>query len=343
MEEVHATLPVHPIDIEALRVGDRGRRAEIARQLDAACRDSGFLLVTGHGVPTALCNDVLDGFAAFFDLPLAEKRRFVVADEEANRGYSELGKEALAYSRGEETSPDLFEAFNVGREDATGAYYDRWRPFFAPNVWPDHPPGLRDTWLEYEHAVHGVANLLLEAMALALDLPEGWFVEQCEQAILTTRAINYARATGDQGVARAEADQMRMGAHTDYGVLTVLLADDVPGLEVFRNGAWHAVRTPRGSFVCNIGDMLARWTNDRWTSTLHRVVPPPHDARGPVRRRAIARFLDCPPDLVVECIPSCVGTDRPPRYGAVNAGVWLREKILGGRARQVPDLDEASA
>ena len=74
---------------------------------------------------------------------------------------------------------------------------------------------------------------------------------------------------------------MRMGAHTDYGILTVLLADDVAGLQVFRDGVWHDVSTPRGAFVCNLGDMLARWTNDRWISTLHRVVPPP--AGVPVR------------------------------------------------------------
>jgi isopenicillin N synthase-like dioxygenase len=132
-----------------------------------------------------------------------------------------------------------------------------------------------------------------------------------------------------------------MGAHTDYGIVTILLADDVPGLQVFRHDTWHDVSVPRGSFVCNIGDMLERWTNDRWTSTLHRVVPPPRSLDGPVRRRALARFLDCAPDLVVECIPTCTSTDRPARYEPVNAGTWLREKVLGSRARQMPDLGGA--
>jgi isopenicillin N synthase-like dioxygenase len=289
-------------------------------------------------VPTELCDAVLDRFGGFFDRPLLEKRGFVVADEMANRGYSELGKEGLAYSRGEETPPDLFEAFNVGREDAIGEEYDRGREFYAPNLWPDRPAGLRETWLEYESAVRAVADTLLRAMALALSLPEPWFVERLDHAILTTRAINYARAPG---AADPLPGQTRMGAHTDYGVLTVLLADDVPGLQIFRHGQWHDVEVKRGTFVCNIGDMLEHWTNDRWTSTLHRVVPPPASVDGPVRRRAIARFLDCPPELVVSCIPTCAGPDNPARYEPVAAGVWLREKVLSSRGRRRPDLGEA--
>ncbi len=338
MTEVRATLPVHPVDLEPFRLGDPDDRLAVAAALDAALRDSGFLVVSGHGVPTRLCGDVLDAFAAFFDRPLEEKRRFVVADQMANRGYSELGKEGLAYSRGEETPPDLFEAFNVGREDATGPEYEHSREFYAPNLWPDRPVGLSETWAEYETAVRGVSDTLLRAMALALALPEEWFVSRLERAILTTRAINYERAPGAPD---PRPGQTRMGAHTDYGVLTILLADDVPGLQVFRSGQWHDVEVLPGSFVCNIGDMLEHWTNDRWTSTLHRVLPPPASVAGPVRRRSVARFLDCPPDLVVSCIPTCAGADHPARYEPVEAGVWLREKVLSGRGRRTPDLGEA--
>jgi isopenicillin N synthase-like dioxygenase len=330
-----ATLPVHPLDLEPFRLGGAAERADVAARLDDACRDSGFLCVTGHGVPQAVCDDLLDAWGTFFDQPLAEKLRWVVADDEANRGYSAPGKEGLAYSRGDETPPDLFEAFNVGRERAVGAYFDRWRAFFAPNVWPEVPAGLPAVWARYEEAVAGVADTLLRAMAIALDLDEQWFVDQCRHAILTTRAINYRRAPGDPDPA---PEQMRMGAHTDYGILTILLADDEPGLQVFRAGRWHDVATRRGTFVCNIGDMLERWTNDRWTSTLHRVVPPAAPADAPARRRSIARFLDCAPDLVVECIPSCVSAERPARYDPVDAGAWLRAKILGGRGRTPADL-----
>jgi isopenicillin N synthase-like dioxygenase len=344
MESMRTTLPVHPIDLEPVRMGDAADRGDVARRLDAACRDSGFLVVRGHGVAQATCDAALDAFGEFFDLPEAEKRHAVVADVAANRGYSELGKEGLAYSRGEATPSDLFEAFNVGAENTAGPYYDQHRSFYAPNVWPGRPARLRAVWLEYSDAVDDVVDTVLEAMALALDLPPHWFVARCERAIVTTRAINYER-NYERGAATPEPveGQMRMGAHTDYGILTVLLADDVAGLQVFRDGSWHDVATPRGAFVCNIGDMLARWTDDRWTSTLHRVVPPPSTASGPVRRRSIARFLDCRPDLVVEAIPSCVPDGQSPRYAPVVAGDWLQAKLFGGRTRELPTLTTASA
>jgi isopenicillin N synthase-like dioxygenase len=335
METMRTTLPVHPLDLRPYREGNRADQREVARLVDAACRDTGFLVVTGHGVPQETCDAALDAFAAFFDRPEDEKRTVVVDDPAANRGYSALGEEGLAYSRGDETPRDLFEAFNLGAETTTGEYYDRHRSFYAPNVWPEHPEGLRDEWLAYGHAVDTVADTILRAMAMALDLPEPWFVERCEHAIVTTRAINYERRSNTPDPVDG---QMRMGAHTDYGILTVLLADDVAGLQVYRDGIWHDVASPRGAFVCNLGDMLARWTNDRWISTLHRVVPPPASTTGPFRRRSIARFLDCPPDLVVETIASCVDAEHPARYEPVNAGEWLHAKVMGSRALQLADL-----
>ncbi len=332
------TTVVHAVDLEPFRSGSPSDRLAVARQVDEACRDTGFLQVTGHGVPLDVCDRLLDAWDGFFDLPVEVKQSFVVEDESANRGYSAVGKEGLAYSRGEATPPDLFEAFNVGREGVSGAYFDRHRAFYAPNRWPDRPPGLRQAWLAYEAAASEVADTVMGAMAVALDLPEGWFIERTRRAVVTTRFINYVRSSaGDP-----EPGQMRLGAHTDYGILTVLLADEVPGLQVWRDGRWHDVATPRGSLTCNIGDMLAVWTNDRWASTLHRVVPPPAGAGGGARRRSVARFLDCEPDRIIECIPSCCGPDNPPRHEPVQAGEWLMAKILGGRRRRAAELGAAA-
>jgi isopenicillin N synthase-like dioxygenase len=330
-----ASAPVHAVDLEPFRRGAQSDQEAVARLVDDACRDTGFLQVSGHGVALEDCVRLLDTWAGFFDLPLDDKSRWVVADESANRGFSRLGKEALAYSRGEPTPADLFEAFNVGREEVTGTYFDRHRQYFARNAWPDEPPGLRDCWLTYEAAAGAVADTVLAAMAMALDLPRQWFIERCRRAIVTTRFLNYERQAGAD---EPEAGQMRLGAHTDYGILTVLLADNVAGLQVWRNDQWHDVATPPGTLTCNIGDMLARWTNDRWASTLHRVKPPPAAMKGPVRRRSVARFLDCEPDQVISCIPSCCGPGNPARYEPVVAGEWLLAKILGGRQRQEAKL-----
>jgi isopenicillin N synthase-like dioxygenase len=320
--------PVPVVDLAPFhQKGAEGKRA-VASQLDAACRSLGFLQVVGHGIPWSACEKVLDEWAKFFDLPMAEKMQWVVPDEGANRGYSWPGKEALAYSRGEQSPPDLMEAFNVGRREQNGPYYERHAAFYAPTVWPSQPHGLREVWKRYDLAVSSVVDTVLRAMALALDLPEDWFTKRCVHAIETTRAINYMRYPS---TTNPEPGQMRLGAHSDYGIVTVLLADDVPGLQIFRADKWHDIRTPRGTLTLNIGDMLALWTNDRWKSTLHRVIPPPLAAHGPVRRRSIARFLDCEPDQIIECIPSCCGPENPPKYQPVKAGEWLMAKILHGR------------
>lgn len=320
--------PIPVVDLAPFHEGGAAGKQLVAAQIGAACRDLGFLQVIGHGVPESACDDLLDAWAGFFDLPMAEKLQWVVPDESANRGYSWPGKEALAYSRGEATPPDLMEAFNVGRREQQDPYFRQHRAFYAPTVWPNRPPGLREAWETYDRAASVVAGTVLRAMALALGLPESWFADRCARAIETTRAINYQRQAG---AADPEPGQMRMGAHTDYGILTVLLADDVPGLQVFRAGQWQHVPTPRGTLTLNIGDMLALWTNDRWTSTLHRVLPPPAATAGPVRRRSVARFLDCEPDQVIECIPACCGPRNPPRHEPVQAGEWLMAKILRGR------------
>ena len=228
---------------------------------------------------------MLDVTGRFFDQPLEEKLAHVLDDRAANRGYAAEGTEALAYSLGERTCPpDLFEAFNVGREltarPAADPYFATHRDrYFAANVWPTVPAGFRSTWLAYWDAVEALALEIMAAAALALDLDADHFVPSLDRSISVMRANNYQRRDG----AAPPADgQMRMGAHTDYGSITVLLADQVPGLQIRDDaGRWHDVLPPEGGFLVNIGDLLAEWTNDRWRSTLHRVVPPPTGVGGP--------------------------------------------------------------
>jgi isopenicillin N synthase-like dioxygenase len=153
--------------------------------------------------------------------------------------------------------------------------------------------------------------------------------------VISTRAINYERTPERLDPLPG---QMRLGAHTDYGVLTLLWADDVPGLQIGKNGAWHDVSVRPGLLLANIGDMLTMWTNGRWHSTLHRVVPPPPGMTGPVRRRSVARFLDGYPGMVIECIPTCTSADNPPRFRPVPAGEWLGAKIDATQSHERVDL-----
>jgi isopenicillin N synthase-like dioxygenase len=312
--EHNQQLAVHPVDLAPFRSGGPTDRAGVAAAIDAACRDTGFLVLTGHGVPDGVVDRWLGACTDFFALPMDEKLRYVVEEPAANRGYTEPGREGLAYTLGAETPADLFEAMTFGREDAVGPRYEGLGHHFHPNVWPERPAGMRDAFLAYETALRMVADDVLRAMAIALDLPETWLVERCDGSVITTRAINYER---QPGAPDPEHGQMGLGAHTDYGVLTLLAADDIPGLQVRRDGRWH--------------------------STLHRVLPRAAVGLGvgpdvPVRRRSIARFLDGDPSVVIECIPSCCSEQNPARYEPVLAGEWLRAKIVGGRTRAVVEL-----
>lgn len=320
------------VDISAWSGSGEAARRAVAARVDDVCRRVGFLQISGHGVDEALVAEMLEVTTAFFDRPVAEKLRYVPPGPEVNRGYAAVGSEALSYSLGADSPPDLFEAFNVGLDGwpAGDPYYEaESHRMFAANLWPERPARMRAVWVAYFDAMRALTDRLMAIFSTALGLPADFLGAGTGRAPDVMRANNYVRP-------RAAPDplpgQMRMGAHTDYGTCTILLADDVPGLEILGpDGAWHGVRPRPGCFVVNLGDLLAEWTNDRWRSTLHRVVPPPAAVDGPARRRSVAFFHEADYDHVVECLPTCTSAANPPKYAPLTAGEHLMGKLLGPR------------
>lgn len=332
------------VDLEPWWEGDPDTRLTVARAFDSAAIDVGFAQIVGHRVPPNVTLAMVDASDRFFALPLDDKLAVRPVDLETNRGYAASGTESLSYSIGEAAPPDLFEAFNMGEDDV-----DENDPFvqaerhrlFAENIWPDGLDGLdgfRSAMVEYFAAVRQVALVLTDVFALALDLPDGWFRPFVDRSTTTLRTINYERRAGDH---QPLPGQQRMGAHTDYGVVTVLWADGSPGLQVFLDGAWRAVAPEAGALLVNLGDLTAEWTNDRWRSTLHRVVPPPGD--GPARRRSTAFFFDGNWDARIECLPSCTDATNPPKYPPVIAGEHLLAKLMGPRMLRSSDAIDTAA
>ena len=318
-----AVSPVPLIDLEPFRTGDAAARRIVAAQIDAACRDVGFLAITGHGVPPALVADFAAVGREFFALPDDVKRSYIHVPRHGNRGYTELGAEALAYAMDEVAPPDLFEAFTTGPIlDTTDPYFHtpEAHDFFVPNLFPGQPARFEQVWCDYYRANERLAAALMEAFALALGLPEDHFAPTIDRHITAQRIIRYPALHHEP-----EPGQLRIAPHSDYGSLTILLTDDTPGLQIQdESGAWLDVAPVPGAFVVNIGDLMADWTNGRWRSTVHRVLPVPPD-----RDRYSATFFHHPNyDALIEPIASCVDAEHPPRNEPVTAGEHLRRKLV---------------
>lgn len=309
--------------------GAPGERAASAAAFDEAARTVGFVQVVGHGIPT----DVTDAFAAaldqFFELPLEVKKRYRTAPE-VNRGYAPPKTESLSLSLGLAPSNrmhDFFEAFNVGAAVSDHPGVDLPEADYAENVWPAEADAFRDAVSAYFAEAARVARTLTAMFADALGLPAGYFERYTGHSLDVLRMNNYAL---EPGTLDLDGDLTGMGEHTDYGIVTVLWADQVAGLQVLgRDGGWHDVMPADGALLINLGDLMARWTNDRWTSTLHRVKPPIVD--GSIRRRRSAAFFhDGDIDAVIETLPTCVGAGSP--YPPITVGEHIRAKLAGSRA-----------
>jgi isopenicillin N synthase-like dioxygenase len=299
------------IDLASTWTGGPAERRRVAALVDQACVDIGFFAITGHTVPDSVARELRHAAHRFFALPPRAKRLASPLDERAPRGYHALGGETLAAANDAATPPDLKEFYHVGPVDVgEDEYYTgaKGRQFFLPNLWPADPPTFRPAAITYYRAMHRLVGALMRLTALALGLEETFFDDKVDRAIGTMRLNYYPPQT-----APPLPGQLRAGAHTDYGGLTILNGEDVPGgLQVLtRSGRWIDVRTAPDQFVVNIGDLLMRWTNDRWLSNMHRVVNPPPDA-GPSPRLSIAFFSHPNWDVMVECVAPAGRARHPP-------------------------------
>ena len=322
--------PVPIVDVGGLMSEDVNTRRAAARYFGHACETIGFLVLVNHGVEERVRSEMRQTALAFFDQPDAEKRLYV-SQNGGYRGYTPLATEALAKTLDLETAADLFEAFTMGRPNVPDDAYHAVHAddFFAPNIWPDSVTGMKEAWIAYYDAVTALAGRLMRGFALDLDLDEDFFDDKIDKPISNLRAINYPAQ-----VKPPKANQIRCGEHTDYGSLTLVYPDDAPGgLQVLdKSGKWADVPYVPGSFVMNIGDLLAEWTNDKWVSTLHRVVNPPRETAATAQRLSIAFFHQPNYDAMIECLPSCVGANSPAKYEPVMSGEHLHRKVTAQAA-----------
>jgi isopenicillin N synthase-like dioxygenase len=307
------------VDLTPWFAGDPAGRRAVAEQVDAALRTAGFLLVTGHGVPTELRAEVRAVARRFFALPAETKARY--AASVGGRGWIPPGAEANGYAEGLATPADLKESYSLAREDPTGdpAVDADW---FRPNVWPVEVPQLRTVVGEYLRRMHALSDELLSICAVALGLPADHFTAYLRHP---TYGFNLNWYPPLHTVGEPEPGQFRIGPHTDFGTITVLDREPgLGGLPVYTvDGEWVDAPFDPDAFTINLGDVMARWTGDRWRSTRHRVLPPSPDAPDEDLLSLIF-FYEADHDAVIESFPPPVGTTS---YPPVVWGDYLRAKL----------------
>ena len=302
------------IDFHGMLHGDATAKEKVAKAFRYACTEIGFFYLTNHGVPESLVDSTFAETHRFFALSQTTKMKWHLGLSEHACGYVPMHGE----------NGDLHEAFDVVAEDK-----EIGSDFFAGdfrqsgNLWPNTQelPGFREGLIKYSDALRRLTKQLFGAFALALDLPESYFEPMTDRPISLLRILHYP-SQDDPTTER----NIGVRAHTDHESFTILCQDDVSGLQI-RNQCGDWVNVPRisNTFVVNIGNQMARWSNDRFASSLHRVV----NTSGR-ERYSIPFFVGVNGDTIIEALPSCVDEQHPAKYPPIVAGEYVLQLIRDG-------------
>ncbi|XP_068638221.1 2-oxoglutarate-Fe(II) type oxidoreductase hxnY-like isoform X2 [Aristolochia californica] len=287
--------------------------------LKQACLDSGFFYVINHGISQEFMDEVFEQSKKFFDLPIDDKMKLL--RNEKHRGYTPVLDEILDPDN--QVEGDYKEGYYIGVEVSEDDPQSE-KPFYGPNVWPseDLLPGWRQKMEKYHQEALGVAKAVARIIALALDL-DGEFFDKPEmlgESIATLRLLHYEGRLSNptNGIYGA-------GAHSDYGLITLLATDDVVGLQICKvkdaqPQIWEYIPPLKGAFIVNLGDMLERWSNGVFRSTLHRVLMNGQE------RYSIAFFVEPSHECLVECLPTCKSETNPPKFPPITCATYLTQR-----------------
>jgi len=304
------------IDLAPMAGDDPVAKQATAKALRDACVNVGFLYVKNHGVPQAVIDGIFAQCPRFFGLPLEEKMKIHVKKSSNNSGYTPL----LEENTDETALGDLHEGFDMANELPADDPYGKGREaLYGTNLWPEGLPGFHEAMQAYFDAMLALGDRLFRAFALALDLPEDYFAPMVTKPTAVLRILSYPSQEGE-----IDQRQIGIGAHTDYECFTIL--GQQPGIQALQvqngKGEWVSAPPIPGTFVVNIGDQMARWTNDVFASTRHRALNLSGKAR-----YSMPFFLGTNYDTLIEALPSCVGPDRPAKYPPVIAGEYVLSRF----------------
>lgn len=313
------------IDFSAMAGDDPQAKAAVGEAVRRACTEVGFFYAAGHGVPEAVIEGTFGAAKRFFDLPEAAKLEVSVAKSDAMRGFTPL--------LGENTDPtnkgDLHEGFDLALDlDETDPDVQAGVFGYAPNQWPEGLPGFREALLAYHDEVRAFGERIFAAFALALELPEDFFQAKITKPMAHMRVLYYPSQDGE-----IDERQIGIGAHSDYECFTILCTDETPALQVLnQEGKWIMAPPVPGAFIVNVGDLMARWTNDYFKSTMHRAI----NSSGK-KRYSIPFFFGVNSKEVIEVLPSCQSPANPPKYAPIEAGAYIRSRFDDTYAHRTED------
>ncbi|RZO39004.1 MAG: isopenicillin N synthase family oxygenase [Rhodospirillaceae bacterium] len=308
---VESALPI--IDVSALRGGDADARRAVGREFRRACLDLGFMYVVGHGVDRALRAEVFAQSAAFFATSDEKKLAIDMSLSPYNRGYEPLGGQTLE----DGAPPDLKEGFYIGEEISLDHPRLREGSFnLGPNQWPADLPGFETTMMTYYAEMLALGETLMQGIALSLGLEGDYFADFCRDPLTALKLLYYPPQP-----ANPDPGEKGCGAHTDFGGITMLMQDDNGGLQVLGNdGRWlHAPPVP-DAYVVNLADMISRWTNDMYRSTLHRVI----NVSG-TERYSVPFFFSGRPAHEVVALDCCLADGETPKYPPTTVEKHMRD------------------
>jgi isopenicillin N synthase-like dioxygenase len=329
MSEEPAPADIPVLDLGPYFDGREGALEVLAGELRHALEKVGFYYIRNHGVPDRVIAATFAAAKRFHDLPLEAK--LAVRINEHNLGYLPLRGSTIRHSDlAKDNKPDLAAGFFVKRElppDHPDVVSNR--KFRGLNRWPAELPGFRETVLAYADALETLGLRLLPIYARALDLRPDFFAEAFRDAQFSLRLSHYPeQETTDER-------QFGVAPHTDTGFMTLLAQNDVPGLSIgLQDGRWIDAPVIPGTFIVNGGDMLRRWTNDRFLATPHRVIN-----RSGRERYSIPMFFDMNLSYPIACLPTCTSPGNPPRYPPTT----LMEYLTWQQRRNYDVLNAAAA
>ncbi|SLN42046.1 isopenicillin N synthase family dioxygenase [Roseisalinus antarcticus] len=298
------------IDLHRLRHGMLRDRQAVADKIAEACRTVGFFYISGHGIAQSLIDDAFGANKAFFDQPF-EKRMESAATKDWWRGYVPTKQQGEGGAVGGSIQTYRF-MLDLPEDDPDVVMR---KPMHLPNRWVDHLPGFNDTMQTYMAEMEVLSALLRRAFALGLGLPEGWFDPFYRRPLIQQSLLFYPKPPSQ----REEDFQIGAGEHRDTGAFTILMQDDAGGLEVGHlEQEWVAARPIKGTYVINIGDMMMRWTNGRFISTMHRVVN-----RSVKDRYSMPYFANPDYDSIISPVPCLVEPGTTNAYPPLHFGQFM--------------------